>query len=201
MTSAKDIEDWMSKLFAAAMQPWQQEFYTVMCNTDNKLTLPIAGRRPKMLKFFTAQQGLGKPSRKRRIDKFGYAARKTKHGGRQAARSTRSPTGMTERRAKKIAAAHAARYPANVRVGTYSSLVPEFDKELVLFTIREGGTWQKWPWNYVPQDCDLAIESWPHTIASLNKMPIFHSDGQRAVYVHSLLIDGKRWDCINGWNQ
>jgi len=107
---------------------------------------------------------------------------------------------------------HAKRYPAfhlhpmickkhqqhwTMGAGAKLHLPSNFGKGQVLFTLKEGGTWQKWPWNWVPEKelLDQVILT-ANTDLTLLNPDDKHSYG---INVHSLLIDGRRWDCINGW--
>ena len=78
-------------------------------------------------------------------------------------------------------------------------------KNTVVYTIREGGIWQKWPWNWVPEEpyfSDILTDpGFRSYAAKFNVMLFSHKDGKREIKIHSMLINGKRWDCINGWEK
>lgn len=67
------------------------------------------------------------------------------------------------------------------------------------YTVREGGTWLPWKeeWGYVT-DKDLMKRN-----PSNNRIELVlvagHIPPNHPVAVHALVIDDKRWDCINGW--
>lgn len=93
-----------------------------------------------------------------------------------------------------------------------------YGKGQVFFTNREGGIWQKWPWNWVPGEerllvvklmrdealgidpiCGAAIGHPSYVeIRKPNKAGL-HDENCKTIRVHSMLINGRRWDCINGW--
>ena len=81
--------------------------------------------------------------------------------------------------------------------------INKYGKGRVLYTICEGGIWQKWPWNWVPNDEDLTSNTWSGVLNPkfFNTACILHKDGKREIYVHSVLVNGERWDCINGWTK
>lgn len=157
-----------------------------------------------------------KLSAKRKVDKFGYAARAIRGStgdlNKNLKRRAESKCGKSEMEL------HLAKFPAmrlhpnitiqciNHWMKTARGYLPsKFGKNQVLFTNREGGNWQKWPWNWVPNTQDLAngLLDWEETIAARNKMPVQHptSSKHKGIYIHSILVNGKRWDCINGWTQ
>lgn len=86
----------------------------------------------------------------------------------------------------------------------------KFGKGQVFFTMREGGYWQKWPWNWVPEPHFLqqVVEDGMSYMVMRDQFNLpririthpFKKKGNITVYAHSMLIDGRRWDCINGWN-
>jgi len=78
-----------------------------------------------------------------------------------------------------------------------ADVVSEYGKGKSLYAVHEGGTWQKWPWNWVPCFDDMTVGDEP---IFGNQILMTHpEDGSRNFKMHSLLMNGQRWDCINGW--
>lgn len=152
-------------------------------------------------------------TRKAKQDRFGILARSMHTPGYLSRRSTRSPKGWSLHKELKQRAAHQAKFPpmqfdplicnADKRHWTRpkAEVANQFGKGQVLYTMREGGTWQKWPWNWVPSARVLEVmrEEWPETIATRKAVPMHKEDKAYPIRVHSMLIDGRRWDCINGF--
>jgi len=153
-------------------------------------------------------------ARKLKEDKFGILARSRHTHGCYSARPTQISAGWWPRKAQAEKAAHAKQYPAmrlhpdicqkhkDFWQGNKFGKLGNYGRGQVLYTMREGGAWQKWPWNWVPSEGMLSTAAL--TCREFNKVAFrfvnpTYARTNNAVAAHSLLIDGRRWDCINGF--
>lgn len=131
--------------------------------------------------------------RKAKVDRFGILARSAHEHGYRSRRSTQVAKGTVGKSPCGGIPSEKLVFPRH-----------KFGHGRVLFTMKEGGAWQTWPWKWVPDKAELAERGdAPMGFDKLrnNCMAMASPTSKHDIWVHSFLINGARWDCLNGWTE
>lgn len=229
--SAEEIEYFLAHVWNGAMlQPWQRELAKRMAETTPSLPALFASTRGtsktlmqiEYLKFLQHPRCAGRRKPMGFLDSMKRRTLERKPSEliqqvRAFAKQNCPWPATWKFHDMRGRMNHARNYPAfelhpdiakkhehfwNMKAGAKLMLPSMFGKGRVLYTLREGGTWQKWPWNWIPDSTQLESKVMGfETVVAIgaNVVPMASPRSMHDINVHSMLIDGKRWDCINGF--